>query len=276
MIASFFAVPTASIREEPEMFDPISVTSVGTPTERNFPSSATTADLSVTTALVKRVGEPFALLKMNSLTRWPIASLTKLMTAVVALERFGPERVITFSETAVATEGGSGGFLVGESFSVHDLVVSLMTVSSNDAAVALAEGDNPASFLAAMQTKARELGMLQTTLADPTGLSFLNQSTIDDLEKLVIYVLQAHPDIFAASREPVATLANGRQLVSINEFTKREDFIGGKTGFTDEANGNLISLFRDPNSGKILLIIVLGTDDRFGETKKLYGYFTSH
>lgn len=276
IIALFFFAPNESLYEESDVLNKISVTSVGVITERQLDNTAPIADLHVTMALVKRIGEPYALLKMNSMTRWPLASLTKLMTAVVALEQLGPKRLVTFSEKSIATEGESGGFRIGESFSVRDLISALMIVSSNDAAVALSEAYGPAAFIAAMQTKARTLGMSQTTFTDPAGLSFLNQSTIDDLEKLVVYALQQHPDIFAASRRPTATLTNSRRLKNINEFTKRDDFIGGKTGFTDEANGNLISLFRDPTSDKILLIVVLGTGDRFGQTIRLHEYFTSH
>lgn len=189
------------------------------------------------------------------------------MTAVVALEKMDASQKISFNDKMVATEGVSGSFRAGDFFSVNDLVKTLMGVSSNDAAAALAETFGYQSFIDAMQIKASELEMTQTTFFDPTGLSFLNQSTAPDLEKLIRYILEKHPEILEISKYQNMNIS-GRVLVNINEFAGEENFLGGKTGFTDDASGNLISLFRNPD-GSALLIIVMGTDDRFGETRKL-------
>ena len=232
-------------------------------------------NLKAKTILVKNLNNGYTLYSLNDDWRWPIASLTKLMTAVVALEKMDPSQKIFFNDKIIETEGVSGGFKVGDFFSVNDLIRALVGVSSNDAAVALAESygstSSPQSgyqnFIDAMQIKASELGMKQTTFFDPTGLSFLNQSTVPDLEKLVRYILDKHPQIFEISKHPNIEIS-GRVLKNINEFAGEENFLGGKTGFTDDANGNLISLFKNPDGG-VLLIIVMGTDDRFGETRKL-------
>ena len=89
--------------------------------------------------LVKKLGSSQSILKVSADRRWPIASLTKLMTAVVALEKFSLEQKIYFDDKIIATEGISGDFRSGESFTVADLIKALMLVSSNDAATALAE-----------------------------------------------------------------------------------------------------------------------------------------
>ncbi len=231
--------------------------------------------------LTQELGAPTALFERQPDIRWPIASITKLMTAVIALEQFSPSLVVNFSPTAVGTDGASGAFKVGEQFSVWDMVVAMLTVSSNDSAVALAEAfpsaqHTPvADFLDVMQRKAGELGMTQTTFADPTGLSFLNQSTPRDLEKLAEYIADKHGEIFVATRQKSATILEltsrkTRQLANINSFAGTEGFLGGKTGFIDVSNGNLLSIFSV--RGREIFVLVFGTQDRFLETEKVYAW----
>lgn len=203
-------------------------------------------------------------LVFNAEQQWPMASLTKLMTAAVALENIGKDAKITMSEKAIATESAAGNFSVGGVYSFTDVLSALLKVSSNDAAVALAEFVGENKFLELMNQKAADLKMQHTRFFDPSGLSSLNQSTLEDLEKLVEYIYYQHPEIFRITQEKEG---------NIHPFAGRPDFIGGKTGFIDEANGNLISLFN--NNGQPLLIIVLGSDDRAKDTQLLYDRFTS-
>jgi len=246
---------------------------------KNFIYSVNTTkpdDIKSKSVVIKKLGDGYSYLKVRTDQRWPIASITKLMTATIALEKFAPGQLIYFNDKIISTEGASGGFQSGEVFTAIELVKALMVVSSNDAAMALAESYVYHNFIDAMQVKAAELGMRQTTFYDPTGLSFLNQSTIDDLEKLVKYVFEKHPEILNFSRERSVSIGGKRNLVNINEFAGQFDFVGGKTGYTDDANGNLISLFRDQSGGgNPLLIIVLGTEDRFGDTRRLLDYFNN-
>ncbi len=233
-------------------------------------------NINAKSVVIKRLGDGYSFLKVGTNQRWPIASITKLMTATIALEKFSPSQQIFFNDKIIFTEGASGGFQSGEFFTAIDLVRSLMVVSSNDAAMALAEAYGYQNFIDVMQVKAVELGMRETTFYDPTGLSFLNQSTVEDLEKLVKYVFDKHPEIFSFSRERALFIGGKRYLTNINEFAGQSDFVGGKTGFTDDASGNLISLFQDLSAGETpLLVIVLGTDDRFGDTRRLLDYFNN-
>ncbi len=207
--------------------------------------------------------------------RRPMASLTKIMTAIIALQNIGAQKLVTFTSSDVLSEGDAGSFKPGESFSVQNLVTAMLTVSSNDAADALARFYGNKSFIDAMQQKAVELGMSDTTFFDSSGLTTLNQSTAVDLQKLMTYVSAYYPEILAVSRHKensVTEVVSGttRNLKNINKFAGLPHFLGGKTGYTDEASGNLISLFEI--GGKKVLVIVLGTEDRFGETDKLYNW----
>ena len=213
--------------------------------------------------------------RFNSEARWPLASLTKLMTSVIAIENVGKDKIISISKSAVDSEGPAGNLEVDEQYKISDLLKAMLLVSSNDAAEAIAEFYGKESFIDQMQAKAAQLQMQQTSFIDPTGLSFLNQGNISDLEKLAGYIYKNHPEIFSITRnqkESILELAKGmpKELLNINNFAGRGDFLGGKTGFTDQAGGNLISIFS--YKGHNILIIVLGTDDRFGQTELLYNW----
>ena len=206
--------------------------------------------------------------------RWPIASLTKLMTAVVALDTIPTNEIITISEEAIATEGLSGSFSAGEKFKLNDLLKAMMLVSSNDAATAIAMHIGEEEFIAAMNKKAYDLGLTDTAFADPTGLSVKNQSTVIDLLRLTEYVRNFKPEILAMTKKTKDTIVEvktgkRRTVVNINTFAGRSDFLGGKTGSTPEAGGNLISVFKV--AGEPKTIIVLGAIDRFAETEKIKG-----
>ncbi len=204
--------------------------------------------------------------------RWPIASLTKLMTATVALENIPVNDIITITEENVKQEGSSGNFIAGEKFKLNDLIKAMILVSSNDAASALATHFSEEKFMAAMNEKAEELGMNNTYFADSTGLSSKNQSTVSDLVKLTEYIYGTNPQILSVAKkykDTIVEIKTGkrRTIVNINPLAGGADFLGGKTGSTPEAGGNLISLFNIGGATKT--IIVLGAQDRFAETEKI-------
>ncbi len=212
--------------------------------------------------------------QLNSAKRWPIASLSKLMTAVIALEQMDINKQITLSAEAVQSDGTLGDFKVGEIFRLDDLIKAMLIVSSNDAAYAIAENFDGGrqGFINEMQKKAAELRMFSTSYLEPTGLSFINQSTADDLSKLVGYIYSNHPEILEISRQPEINITElksdkPRKLSNIDEFAGEVDFIGGKTGYIDESNHNLIALFNI--NAREILTIVFGSNDAFAETKKI-------
>ena len=232
-------------------------------------------DLQVKAAIALDLESNFNFYSLNPENRWALASLTKLMASVIALEEIGKDNIAVISKFAVDSEGTAGNLKADEEYSINDLIKAMLMVSSNDAATAIAEFYGVQDFVMKMQQKADLLEMKQTVFFDPTGISFLNQGTIHDLEKLVKYIYKNHPEIFSATKKQkdgILELEKGIQkgLININNFASREDFLGGKTGFTDQAEGNLISLFK--YKGRTILLIVLGTDNRFGQTDLLYNW----
>ena len=206
--------------------------------------------------------------------RWPIASITKLLSAYVAESLMDPEQSVFISQTAVDTIGDAGGFKFGEMFTVEDLVKAMLITSSNDAAMALAQNYGETDFVLKMNVVAKEAGMNNSQFIEPTGLSVQNQSTVEDLVKLVQYIWEENREFFQITRKTTdyiidTNLGVGRQLININEFAGDSDFLGGKTGTIPASDSNLISVFESPDFGEPVIVVVLGSKDRFNETRSI-------
>lgn len=218
---------------------------------------------------------------VNADERWPMASISKLMTAVVATDVLQPDERITITPEMTAVDPTEHILNVGDTYTVEDLLHVMLLPSNNVAASALADFYGQSNFLAAMNAKAQSWGMTSTYYDDPSGLSAANESTADDLLKLAQHIYTEYPQILAITRMPTATvnnLATGKPVTvkSINEFAGDVDFIGGKTGYTDQADGNLLSLFSYEN--RPIFIVVLGIADgvRFDGTQELYTWFKAN
>ncbi|MCR4322999.1 MAG: serine hydrolase [Candidatus Azambacteria bacterium] len=209
----------------------------------------------------------------NARERLPPASLTKLMTAVIVAEYADYSDVVTITPRAVNAEGVSGFLRVGETFSIPDLLKIMLVVSSNDAATAFEDyfTSKGFDFIALMNEKTVLLGMVDTHFMNPTGLDDPEHySSAADLAVLVAYSLRHEQvwDILSRRSERVWSLNTKTEhaLLSNNELLhkKRTDVLGGKTGYTKSAGGCMITVLK---SGEIL--VVLGSDDRAGETIEL-------
>jgi len=217
----------------------------------------------------------------------PIASLSKLMTAVVALESYGLTDDVNISASAINTYSTAGGLREKEVISVEDLLYVTLIESSNDGAEALAEKMGRAEFVLKMNKKAAELGMKNTRFFNPTGLDVFtdtsekevketNVSTASDLEKLVVYILKNHPlipQILSNSEKQIkSSSGNVHNLKNTNILLKENSsYLWGKTGYTKEANGCIILILKsyaDDLNGYVINVIT-GADDRFSEARKL-------
>ena len=209
--------------------------------------------------------------------RWPIASLSKLMTAAVVYERLDLDSKIVLAPEDFA-DGENPIFASGETYKTRDLLKVMLVASRNTAANALARSYGYENFLKEMNDKAKGWGMDNTNFDDPSGLSVSNQSSADDLLKLIRGIASERPEIWQTTQNAKISIKDTetgkvRSFTSTNQFVSRRDFYGGKTGYTLEANGNLISVFL--YGKRTIGIIVLGSADRFGETEKLFTWFTN-
>jgi D-alanyl-D-alanine carboxypeptidase (penicillin-binding protein 5/6) len=201
------------------------------------------------------------------------ASTTKIVAAMVAMDSYLPSSVITINN--IEKIGQTMGLVTGEEISVDSLLRGLLIASANDAAEALAH-DYPggrSAFILAMNDKADKLNLDNTVFKNPSGLEEEGHvSTARDLIR-VSEVAMEYPYFAEIVRikETSVTSIDGNikhRLVNINELLGQIDgVLGVKTGWTENARENLITyLERD---GRRLMLAVLGSQDRFGETKEL-------
>ncbi len=218
-------------------------------------------------------GEKF-LYQKNINEKIPIASLTKIMAAIVALENLNLDEIITISKQAVMIGGENGRLLIGEKLSVRDLFYIMLIESSNDAATALA--NETYNFVYLMNKKAEEIGLKETSFSDPSGINPSNYSTIADLAKLAKYSFTQKSLLWQilGIKETEVYSQDGKikhRLVNTNKLLGEvPQILGGKTGFTDEAGGCMLTINKIQNKpGEYFIAIVLGSDDRELEIKKL-------
>lgn len=202
----------------------------------------------------------------------PTASTTKIMTALLALERANLADQVLISPTALV-DGSTMGLAAGEVLSVEDLLWGLLLNSGNDAAAALAEhvAGSEAAFVQLMNQRAAELGMVNTLFANPHGLDAPDHySSAYDLWLVTQEALK-----YPLFREMVATpahLAAGRQLLNQNELLGSYPGADGvKTGTTVAAGQNLVGSVSQ--NGHREIAVILGSQDRYSDAAALFDHF---
>lgn len=202
---------------------------------------------------------------------WPLASLTKLMTATIALREIGMDDPIVI----VPVPGGNPSrpiLATGETFAMKDVLAVMLVGSANEAAESLAAHVGRENFIAMMNAQAKDWGLPNTVYADASGLSSGNRSTAREVLEIAEKINASTPLIFQTTRKGAVTVhAQGTGVaytaVATHELVRNQGFLGGKTGYTDEARGNLLSLFQV--GSRVEALVVLGSDDRFGDTRRL-------
>lgn len=207
----------------------------------------------------------------------PIASLTKLMTAVVASENIDlNNRVQVTSPTFVTTL--IPRLSERSSVSMYSLLQLLLVESSNEAAETIAGEIGRDKFVETMNAKARQLGMMHTTFADPSGLSSDNVSSLGDLYRLTKYIHDNRSFIFeiTANKKVPNAYVGGEfeELVNFNEVKDIDSFVGGKVGETLAAGQTSISLHNLTlqKTDRTVVVILLGSDSRTEDVTALVDY----
>jgi len=213
----------------------------------------------------------------------PIASITKLMTAVVVIENLDLNSVYTVSVEDLNVDGFGADLYRGEKIVGEDLFKIMLINSANDAAAVFATifQEQDMDILEAMNSKAQKLGMYSTNFNDPAGLDDNSTySTANDVIRLVRYV-ERYPEIWEILRTETdeVTSFDGKirhRLVNTNRLLGvLEGIIGGKTGMSDGALGTL-TLVVDVKDGKESIVtVLLGTNYRFDESKELIDWTKS-
>lgn len=217
----------------------------------------------------------------NADIKQPLASITKLLTALVFLDynpgweevyKIGPEDKV---------EGGKISLFLGEEVRIKDLFYSSLVASDNGATLALvhATGLSEEEFISKMNLKARQLGLFDSNFVDPTGLSDNNVSTAKDIARLANAALK-NKDI------KQATLTENYEFKTLDGKSKKvestdyllgsnlsEDIAleGGKTGYTEKAGYCFVGQFKNKEGREIVSVVLNGVskNDRFKQTKAL-------
>jgi len=244
-------------------------------------------DISAKSAIsifVDSQGKNNILFKKRENEKLPIASLTKLMTALVVSDIYQKSDQIEISKQAIEQEGNGVALKIGEKLSINELLYIMLIESSNDAAYALATPDfetqrmSEKDFANLMNLYAYYyvgLNPETTHFINSTGLDSedpledINYSSAKDLVKLVQYLLKNKPEIInilsqKENKDFHYTLENTNELLG-----KVDGIIGGKTGYTDEAGGCLVIILKGPSKNNYFINIILGSNDRFGEMEQL-------
>jgi len=218
--------------------------------------------------LAVNLSDNSVILSKNANQSYSIASLTKLMSVVVASEHIEKSQTITLTEKMLEPLGHSPSLFLGLNISAENLLKASLIQSTNDASESLAYFLGKEKFLSLMNQKAKELGMENTFFSDTHGLNLANRSTATDLAKLVAYIYEQHPEILEITRDNNFWLPDttGRLLKfqNVNNFYPLPGFIGGKTGYLPQAKQTLASVFRV--NEKPVAIILLYSDNRQADT----------
>lgn len=213
-----------------------------------------------------------------------IASITKVMTALVFLDSGADTSMEVLVQRSDVARASTTYLRAGYKLTAADLLNLLLVGSDNAAARALARVSpyGAAGFIDQMNEKAKLLGLASTHYADPSGLLADNVSSAYDLARLIAFAA-ADERIGGIMRKTSYTTRSGTRTISANSTnqivkTGDIDVLGGKTGFISRSGYCLASLFRLPQTGQLVSVVVLGAKSnasRFWETRHLFNWMSS-
>ncbi len=211
------------------------------------------------------------IMSKNANQKFPIASVTKLMTALVAYEKMDLQKVVVVSRDSYNAYGAQGELVPGEKIKLGDLMYPVLMESSNDGAEVISEAYGRVEFMGEMNKKAALLGMTDTYYEDPSGLNPKNVSTSEDLFKLLKYIKEQAPILYDMTRVREFAILKHKWF-NKNRFLNSDIFLGGKNGYIDESRWTTASIFdvTVAKGGKRqIAIVLLKSENREGDTMKL-------
>jgi serine-type D-Ala-D-Ala carboxypeptidase (penicillin-binding protein 5/6) len=231
-------------------------------------------------AIVLDKDSQVSLVQKNPTLRFSPASTTKIMTALIALEYFKPNDELTILSDNV--EGSVLGFEKGEKITFQNLIYAMMLPSSNDATLAIAQNfpGGEEAFVALMNKKAKELNLTSTQFADPIGLLDEEDFTTPlDLARLTTIAMK-NPEfatiVSTKKKEITNSVGKKYKFENLNVLLDIPGVNGVKTGFTEGAGQVLVTSRKIPGTNKDLIIVVMQSADRFGDTQTLLNYLENN
>ncbi len=209
-------------------------------------------------------------------TAVPIASLTKLMTALIATEELALDKRVAIEEPNLI-ESVMPRLFDRSRVSVHALLELLLLESSNEAAEVLAGAVGREAFIAAMNARAAKLGLRDTVFVDPSGVDAGNVSSVNDLWWLTRYLALQHPFLVELTRGTSTSAGAPDGFSDVANFNTLDgvgSFVGGKVGETEAAGQTSITLHWVSIGGeeRLIAIILLGSQQRTADVATLLTY----
>ncbi len=254
-----------------------------------LPEPAFNVAITAQSAYVYDIVQDKVLYKKNENVQLPLASITKLMTALTAVELLPRDSNITIKNEFLNEEGDSG-LVVNESWKLKDLLDFSLVSSSNDGARSVASVIGAVElntedydlgrkeFIRKMNIRAQDIGLDQTYFVNESGLDIGSTSggygSAVDVSKLLAYILKNQPEILQATKYnklDVSSKDKNHTAKNTNtEIGEIPGLIASKTGYTNMAGGNLAVVF-DASMGRPVVVVVLGStqEERFNDVKAL-------
>ena len=219
------------------------------------------------------------LFEKNPKLRFSPASTTKIMTALVGLEYFKLDDVLTIFEPNVA--GSNLVFEQGERFSFEDLLYAMMLPSSNDASLAIAQNypGGEKAFITKMNTRAKEFRLIDTYFDDPVGLldekDYTTPVDLARLSSIALDNLVLREVVSTKNKIIVNESGKSYFLSNLNRLLDLPGISGIKTGFTEGAGQVLVTSKKIDGNSEII-IVVMQSEDRFGDTQIILNYLDNN
>lgn len=212
-------------------------------------------------------------MEKNSTRNYPFASMSKLITAMVAKELYSDDAVITITSQEAEVPKDGSGVRAEESFTLKELLYPLLLNSSNIAGEAIGSSSDRTKFLEAMSSYSWEIGMKNAFFADPTGLSERNAGSAAGFFDMASYIYNRKPEILAITRTKKTSVATttshgAHDFTSIHPFINDPRFIGGKTGHTAAALDTMLTIL-DIHEHPIAIIVLRSPGARAQDTSYL-------
>lgn len=234
--------------------------------------------ISANGAIIMDADSKVVLYEKNPDLRFSLASTTKMMTGLTALDYFKPDDILTVK--TATDEGSLLGLYPDEQMSFKNLLYAMFLPSANDAAFTVAQNYplGQDAFVRKMNEKAKSLQLLNTSYVDPAGL--LDQgdyTTPFDLARLASFFIQNRIlQQIVNTKEIIISDTSGKEfkLENLNILLGYDGVNGIKTGYTEGAGQVLVT--SKIEKGRTVIIVVMGSQDRFGDTEKLLDLVTNN
>jgi len=243
--------------------------------------STTTSYFSV---FIGKDGNSKILTEKYEKTKKRIASITKLISAMIIKDNLKDSDVITISRENTMDSGNFGNFKEGESFFAKDLIKAVLIPSDNVAVRAFAEKIGKEDFVSLMNRKVLKIGMKNSYFSNPSGLDYppyefdFNYSTPEDIALAIFYINNNYPDLLTLMSLEKTEICNTKGnnckiFLSTDLLLNSPDFpfriMGAKTGDTLRARKNLAMIIESPENQGIIINVIIDSLDHFTDMKKL-------